>query len=61
MSLLEERIKRASKRPSQQKKIDPPQREHVPSPEKVVEQQEQIEEDEMMEEEEDNIPHIQVS
>lgn len=63
MSLLEERIKRASKRPPQPKKLESagsPQREHIPSPEKIHEQQEQPEE-EIMEEEEDNIPQIQVS
>lgn len=65
MSLLEERIKRASKRPAPPKKIEPtvsPQRERQPTPEILNVQQEQPEEDdEAMEEEEDNIPQIQVS
>lgn len=66
MSLLEERIKRASKRPPPPKKVEPvgsPQRETVASPEKVSSSQpEQLEEEDVMEEEEeDNIPQIQVS
>lgn len=64
MSLLEERIKRASKRPVPLKKPESacsPQRENLPSTEKASSNVQQPEEEEIMEEEEDNIPQIPIS